>query len=412
MTAESVFDLRMRHGDGTESRVLTGARLEIERRNRMLPAEDTFTHDVLGAGWATGELGSDGLHDPARGPVQVWDLEIGLSGTDPDAALRLALTGLLPEACVDELIVLAGSLASDPMPWHAEWVPEVPPCLAAQGAAWFDVLVPSVNWRKGDCTAEPVIHHRNARLVWAPTWCVTIWSAQHGGADSEYRTWGLPQRTYPGGDLVRLDGAAAMAEMLRAVVNHIEWSVGMVDVELEAWENHFLDQAATAGGLFVGPDLDRLQRHLAALGGGIALNRDAIRTLVRRSQVQPGFPTGIRTHVDGLCERLMGQSQTQRRAVRESFDLVASATAGQQFRLAQERADRDGAFQAVVGILAAVFVAPGLIAAFYGANVKGLPGTDAVTGLWFMLLGSVTASVLSIGLIFVVRAWSRRRREA
>ncbi|WP_327039632.1 CorA family divalent cation transporter [Micromonospora maris] len=202
-----------------------------------------------------------------------------------------------------------------------------------------------------------------------------------------------------------------MARVLRAVVRHIEWSVDMVDLELETWENYFLAQAAGDGGLFVGPDFNRLQRHLALLGHGTALNRDAVRTLVRRIEIQPGIPGDVRDLVREKCERFLAQSQAQRRAVRQSFDLIANATSGQQFRLAQERADRDGAFQAIVGILAAVFVAPALIAAFYGANVKGLPGADAREGLWYMLLGSVLAGLISVCLILVVRARSRRPRS-
>ncbi len=201
-----------------------------------------------------------------------------------------------------------------------------------------------------------------------------------------------------------------MARILQALLRHIEWSVDMIDLELETWENYFLEQAAGAGGLFVGPDLDRLQRHLALLGHGVSLNRDAVRTLVRRKDVQPGIPDSVRDLIEVSCERSLTQSQAQRRAVRQSFDLIANATSGQQFRLAQERADRDGAFQAIVGILAAVFVAPGLIAAFYGANVKGLPGDEARSGLWYMLLASVLAGLISIGLIMVVRAVSRRPR--
>jgi hypothetical protein len=389
-----------------ELRLITGARAEIQRRNRMIPATDNFQHDVLGSGWITDGVDLTTMLAPDS---DGWDLEVGEPGAAMTKAMRMILKVLLPAEAVDELTTLVDGLGQQPMPWHAEWVPTVSPALAREGASWFDVMAPSVNWRQGDVAADPVAHYRRARIIWATRWCVIVWTAQIGAEGLKYRTWGLPDRSLVDGTTGG-DGQARMARVLQALLRHIEWSVDMVDLELETWENYFLAQAADAGGLFVGPDLDRLQRHLALLGHGVSLNRDAVRTLVRRKDVQPGIPDGIRDLVEVSCERFLTQSQAQRRAIRQSFDLIANATAGQQFRLAQQRADRDGAFQAIVGILAAVFVAPGLIAAFYGANVKGLPGDEARSGLWFMLLGSVFAGVISIGLIMVVRTRSRRPR--
>jgi Mg2+ and Co2+ transporter CorA len=185
----------------------------------------------------------------------------------------------------------------------------------------------------------------------------------------------------------------------------------MIDDELESWENHFLGEAADAGGPFVGVSIERLQRQLSLLAGAIATSRLALRTLRRRADIQPGFPGPVGASIRRNHDELMKHSQAQRRVVRESFGLVASVTAGQEFRLAQVRADRDGAFQAAIGLIAAVFVAPGLIAAIYGANVRGLPGLDRTTGLWFMLVGAVGSALLSLVLIAVVRHFSRRPRS-
>lgn len=405
MSSPEICELRVTRGTD-ELRLVIGARAEIERRNRTIPAADNFEHDVLGSGWITDGVDLTTMLAP---DADGWDLEVGEPGPAMTSTMQLILKGLLPAEALDELTALVDGLGQQPMPWHAEWVPAVSAALAREGASWFDVMAPSVNWRHGDVAADPVAHYRQARIICATRWCVIVWTARVGAEGLKYRTWGLPDRsladqTTGGG------GQARMARILQALLRHIEWSVDMIDLELETWENYFLEQAAGAGGLFVGPDLDRLQRHLALLGHGVSLNRDAIRTLVRRNEVQPGIPDGIRDLIEVNCERFLTQSQAQRRAVRQSFDLIANATSGQQFRLAQERADRDGAFQAVVGILAAVFVAPGLIAAFYGANVKGLPGDDARSGLWYMLLASVFAGLISIGLIMVVRAISRRPR--
>jgi hypothetical protein len=401
----AICELRVTRGTD-ELRLVTGARAEIERRNRTIPGADNFQHDVLGSGWITDGVDLTTMLAPG---ADGWDLEVGEPGAAMTSAMRLILKVLLPAEALDELTTLVDGLGQQPMPWHAEWVPTVSPALAREGASWFDVMAPSVNWRQGDVAADPVAHHRQARIIRATRWCVIVWTSQVGVEGLKYRTWGLPDRSLADGTTGG-DGQARMARVLQALLRHIEWSVDMVDLELETWENYFLKQAADAGGLFVGPDLDRLQRHLALLGHGVSLNRDAVRTLVRRKDVQPGIPDGVRDLVEVSCERSLTRSQAQRQAIRQSFDLIANATSGQQFRLAQERADRDGAFQAIVGIMAAVFVAPGLIAAFYGANVKGLPGDEARSGLWYMLLGSVFAGLISIGLVIVVRAQSRRPR--
>jgi hypothetical protein len=405
VTPPAICELRVTR-DTEELRLVTGARAEIERRNRTIPMADNFRHDTLGSGWITDGIDLTTLLAPG---ADGWDLEVGEPGASTTSAMRLILKDLLPAEALDELLTLADGLEQQPMPWHAEWVPAVSPALAREGASWFDVMAPSVNWRQGDVAAEPVAHCRRARIIWATRWCVVVWTARVGGEGLKHRTWGLPDRSLADG-ATGGTGQARMARALQILVRHIEWSVDMVDLELETWENYFLQQAAVGGGLFVGPDLDRLQRHLALLGHGVSLNRDAVRLLIRRKDVQPGIPDGVRDLIEVSCARFLTQSQAQRRAVRQSFDLIANATSGQQFRLAQERADRDGAFQAIVGILAAVFVAPGLIAAFYGANVKGLPGAEARSGLWYMLLGSVFAGSISIGLIMLVRAQSRRPR--
>jgi hypothetical protein len=405
MLAPVTFDLRIRLGDGRELRAVTGARLEIERRSRRLPERDSFHHDI-GSGWASDDFDLDAIpSDEVRG----WDLEIGEASAELADAVHAAIAGLLPRDQAAEVAVLAGDLPSNPMPWHAEWVSKVPPALESAGAHWFDVMVPSVNWRQGNAAADPVIHCRHARIVWTEMWCVTIWSARKGAEPSDYRTWGLPDRP-PATTPLDPGGAATMAESLRAVLGHLEWSVSSIDIELETWEDHFLQQAATHGGVFVGLDLERLQRHLAALGGGISGNREALRTLIRRSEIQPGFTPELRELVDSHCTRLMKRSANQRAAMRESFNLIAGTASGQQFLLAQERAERDGVFHAVIGIFAAVFIAPGLVISIYGANVGGLPGTDEVSGLWFMLIGAMLVGALSMSLVIAVRRYGSRAK--
>jgi hypothetical protein len=390
---------------GEDVRAVTGARLEIDRRNRRLPAEGTFRHEAIGTGWASEGFALDQLD---HRKVIAWDLEIGEPGDATERALRAAVARLLPADAVDELVELVQRVPTDSMPWHAEWVPTVGPALLDQGAAWFDVTAPSVNWRRGDCSADPVTYFRPARLIWAADWCVTVWGARRDGIESAYQTWGLPDRTSVDPDDALPPGPTRLTQMLRAILVHIEWSIGMVDVELECWENDFLEQAATKGGVFVGPDLTRLQRQLASLGRGVSFNQDAIRTLVRRAEVQ-SVPDTVRRAAEERCQEFINRSKEQRRAVRESFDLIANATAGQQFRLAQRRADRDALFYGMVSVLAAIFVGPGLIAAFYGANVRGLPGYDTQAGLWFMFGGAAIATTASLMLLGVIRAVARRR---
>jgi CorA-like Mg2+ transporter protein len=190
----------------------------------------------------------------------------------------------------------------------------------------------------------------------------------------------------------------------------LTWSVGSIDVELEAWEDALLSDAATAGPLFLGPNLERLQRQLAGLGRGVALNLEACRTLTRRAEVQADVPRQGQLFLTATSATETARSHEQRRVIRESFDLLASTTAGQQYLLAQQRADRDSTFQVVVSLLAAVFVAPSLVAAVYGANVRGLPGYERTDGLWFMLSAAVIAALLTAAAVAVL-PWLRHRRS-
>lgn len=398
------LDFRVRHRGGHKSRIVTGSRLEIEQRNRRLPAEHNFRNPALGNGWAwtSMDIGAWRAEE-----VDAWDLEIAEAGVDLRPALRASAGLLLPTEALNEVVQLAEELPNDFMPWHAEYKPEVPQFLASLGVAWFDVLLPSVNWRCNDNSVDPVVHWRRGRLVWSSTWLVTIWTASDGVSDSRYKTWGLPDR---GPEAIRRrSGVDALTGMLSAVVDHLVWSTSSVDDEMESWENEFLHMASKEGPLFIGPDLGRMQRHLAGLGQGISLNREAARTLVRRVEVQ-GVPTDCAEEVHRRCGKVIDRCEKQRTRLREEFDLLESAMSGQHFRLAQERASRDGSFQAAIGLLAALFVAPGLVAAFYGANVRGLPGLEDESGLWFMALGAGISGVLSLAVIFAVRIWAGRRR--
>ena len=107
-------------------------------------------------------------------------------------------------------------------------------------------------------------------------------------------------------------------------LRHIEWSVDMIDLELETWETISWSRRRGALGLFVGPDLDRLQRHLALLGHGVSLNRDAVRTLVRRKDVQPGIPDSVRDLIKVSCERFL--TNRRRNAERSGNPSTSSRT--------------------------------------------------------------------------------------
>src|ERR1700761_1760286 len=122
MSQPAICELRVTRGPNA-IRLVTGARAEIERRNRRVPEADNFQHDVLGPGWITD--GADLTTMLAPG-ADGWDLEVGEPGTATTKAMRLVLQGLLPAAAVNELTTLADGLEQQPMPWHAEWVPAVP----------------------------------------------------------------------------------------------------------------------------------------------------------------------------------------------------------------------------------------------------------------------------------------------
>ena len=263
MSYPETFELCVRHKTLGELRLLSGYRLDIETQYQRRPRGETLRHhDWLGETLTSPQFDIESLSPQA---VYDWDLEIGDVGRRTSFVRNAVLSRLLGEGHGEALTDLASDLANGPMPWHAEWVAPVPPELQALGVAWFDAVVPSVNWRQGDMIAEPVVHFRRVRFIWAATWCITVWGARQGSEKSHYRTWGLPDRWGLPTSATGWTGQDRLARQLECLVGHIEWSVEMVDIELEDWENHFLVEAASAG-LFQGTDVDRLQRHLAGTG--------------------------------------------------------------------------------------------------------------------------------------------------
>lgn len=389
MTLESV-DMRVTTRNSVEMRVITGYRLSIERRDKLVAEANTLDHPLLGNGWATEGFSFDALVD-----VEEWDLEVADLTPDRRQALEGILARLLPaQAATEAAHLLAGEepLDSRAMPWWATWNEPLPDSLRAAGASgWFDFVVPSLNSRHGDASADPPLSRRIARLLCGDHWMV-VGLGPSVGPPSEFRTWGLPNRSeFPGESthITGTDGAARVARYIRAVLGHVAWSVGNVELELETLENKFFKDAATPGPVFAGPDPDRLHRHLSILGQAISLNREAARTLLRRSEVQAFLPSSIRDEVAERCGDMQRELQAQRGHLRESFDL-------QRAVMERERAQQDQVFQTTIAVLAALFLGPGLVAAIYGANVDGLPGENQATGLVVMFVCFAVAAVVTI----------------
>ncbi len=60
----------------------------------------------------------------------------------------------------------------------------------------------------------------------------------------------------------------------------------------------------------------------------------------------------------------------------------------------------------VIGLVGGVVLWPGLVAAYYGADVTGLPGQEADTGLLVMIVASVLGAVAFGGWVLL---YGRRR---
>lgn len=373
--AASFIELRV-HSPAGLRRSLSGARLEIALRDQQVDQAEVLHHSRFGALWTDGD--PEDLIEAAGPALLGWELETGDTGHNGFGQVLVdLLTDVLPSDAVEELIQLGAGVDTDFTPWHVRTSREVPAALQALGCQWLDLLVPSVNWRGDDVEADPAVHYRRVRAVWSESWLISLWSATSGAGSSPHRTWGLPTR-----EVIAVDssvesevGVRGLHRLVEEVVGHLDWAIESTDIELESWQNDFLRRSAIGDVWLDGADLGRLRRHLSEFGVAIGRNREAVRTLARRARMST-FPEPTRQLIDSKCVEMLDSCARQRDMVITGFELVSSAVASNDARLAEEqalethaRSDRDRQFQQTISVFAALFLAPGLVFAFYGTNV-------------------------------------------
>jgi protein-S-isoprenylcysteine O-methyltransferase Ste14 len=133
--------------------------------------------------------------------------------------------------------------------------------------------------------------------------------------------------------------------------------------------------------------------------------------VVRRASVETVLGDAPRRRLTGDAARFEERLEGPRARIRDCYDLVATAATAEQVTLAQQAREaariaheRTRRFQDAAAAVALVAVVPGLVAAYYGAQVKGVPGQGAESG-WYVLLGVLASSVvLAVGLFLALRA--------
>jgi Mg2+ and Co2+ transporter CorA len=192
------------------------------------------------------------------------------------------------------------------------------------------------------------------------------------------------------------------------MLRHHEWGETVLSTRLEDWERRFFNAVALDSLERRDQTITSLQQELSQLRGFLGALHLANETMRRRARNQPGFPGIVRQEADDRCNELQALLAAQRSALRESFGLLAGATADQQARAAQATERRIQKLTILGTLATGLVLVPGLIAAIYGAQVKGLPGQDKVDGLKILLISSGVAAIVTM-LVFLVSVGARRR---
>lgn len=416
------FEIHARFVDGSV-RLSCGERVKHRwlQDAESLAKRTMADHPSLGSGV---EVLVDGpIHDDqwARGLGQAQDLEVELVGLGPDTlqrALKILGFALSDDQAARGVLKLADApFLGWASPWGVELWPDHKqsthddPAQAARRRAEVERLsalgAKGLDLRLATHRLDGVYFClRNVRAVYSDRWLVAIWGEPMGPKWKEYAGYqALPGRggvrPYPGRTTSSaFNGSARFARLIQDIVWHNAWSAETLGAEIEAWEERFYC-AATTPGEGGSAETAELQTDLAWLGQFVGQLHTAARTMSRRLRIRDEFPEAIRDEVERCCNELEEKINGLRQHVRDGFSLLTSVSGRQQAEIAEQRQLSDRRFQLTAGLVTAAVLVPGLVAAFYGANVQGLPGQNGVSGLWYMLGAAVAGALVTLALILM-----------
>lgn len=332
-----------------------------------------------------------------------WELHIALSRRRPE---RSALMDALSYALADERVareIVQLYRADIPGERVSELTPMLP-LLRNLGARRQDFRVATVWIDHGFFYAMRVV-----RVFWTSEWMVAIWGAPGQASTGTYRApvkWpftttearsaALPARRpeHLNYDTPRaIGGNSAVIRLAFFVAGHHKWAVEMISDTLERWQASFFERAS-ARSASAAPT-----QRLSDVGNAIVLVRPALHGVLRTVK-SPSF-----NHTPALGSGAESAAEALRQAaadLRDSYALAAQRAALAEASRAEKKVSADRRLQRIASGLAAFVLWPGLVAAIYGADVRGLPGQGDRRGLWYLGAVSVLGAGITLVLLLVV----------
>jgi hypothetical protein len=143
-------------------------------------------------------------------------------------------------------------------------------------------------------------------------------------------------------------------------------------------------------------ELSRLSRDLGAaeseLTFGVRANGDIGLVL----------PVAEVTEYHAALATVLGWNQSLETSERLLASLAQTIGSGRDTLAAAER-DRDERFQGIVAGTGAALLIPGLVAAFFGANIKGIPGQEDTDGALSLLALMLLTAAITLLLLWTIR---------
>lgn len=311
---------------------------------------------------------------------------------EPDHARELVRVGLLPME-----------------PWSSPTVLDLGPILGRNNVRAFDLRLATLIENDG-------FSLHDLHVVVSTDWLVRLWGHTRDCDEKEVVSpYSLP------GSRVRLnartavsgnDGEARLARLVQDILRHHEWGNTVLTARVENWERRFFEAFATDSLEDRDESIVTLQRELSQLRGFLSALHLANKTMRRRAGNQPAFPKLVREEAFERCDELQTALTTQRADLRESFGLLAGAAADRQARAAQATERRINRLTILATLATGIVLVPGLIAAFYGAQIEGLPGQGRVHGRDVLLISSGIAALLTITIFLAVLSVRTHHRRS
>ena len=271
-------------------------------------------------------------------------------------------------------------------------------------AKGFDLCI--ATYRPGDWCIQ------HAQLVVADRWLVCLWQPPHDD-DGNLKSGNFPlpgsrvRQHFTHTNIDGFSGPERLARLVQDVMRHNEYQEELISSLIDNWELQFFRAFGINSVDERDETITRLQAELSELRAFVGAVHLANKTVWRRAQNQPAFPAVVKVEVIDRCRELERALVLRRAELREAFALMAGAAADQQARAAQRTEDRVRALTGLATYATGLVLVPGLVVGIYGANVLGLPGEGAKSGLWYLLLLCLIAAVVTISLF----AKARRKRQ-